>query len=337
MEKHKRLLYIYENAPHGYAVWRAGEGPATHLFGLPYLEDRGWVVTIRDFLEFQGLAGFFRLRQATKDADVVLSPLGIPFLLLSSWLRGRAPWVILAIDTVMVYRSLARWKQKLFIRALRRAAHIVCLADFQKEFLGSVSVHPDRMTVVPLGGDPVFYKTREPSEEFIFAVGRDPGRDFGTLVEAARGLPSRVVIATSRKIAATFPPLPPNVEVLQNTPITQTRDLLARSLAVVISSHSTRGSDCSGQTVLLDAWSTGKAVVVSDRPWVTTYVRAGTDALVVPPQDVLALRAALSKLLGDPEMRHRLAATGHEQVVSRFNGASMGAQLEAILNQLVAS
>lgn len=332
----KRLLYIFEGAPELYQKWCEGTEPETHLFGVPHLEELGWTVTIRDFMEFRGFRGLWKLCRLARGYDVILSPLGINLLLLPTLIRSATPWVMLHIDVVNVYeRMRARWKRALFRCALRRAGAHICLADFQNDFLVSLGIPVGLIEVVPLGGDPKFYHTVHPTEEFIFAVGRDTGRDFGTLVEAVRGLPCKVVIATSRKIIATLPPLPANIEVKENTPLLVTRDLLARAIAVVIPSHASGGSDCSGQTVLLDAWATGKAVVVSEREWVKTYVKSGEDALLVPPGNVEAIHNALQYLLDHPAERHELARNGHERLLREFTSAKMGEHLGVVLSKLI--
>jgi glycosyltransferase involved in cell wall biosynthesis len=53
------------------------------------------------------------------------------------------------------------------------------------------------------------------------------------------------------------------------------------------------------------------AIVASAIDGYQNVARAGHDALLVPPGDVGALRAALQQLLDDPSLRSRLVAAGH--------------------------
>lgn len=69
---------------------------------------------------------------------------------------------------------------------------------------------------------------------------------------------------------------------------------------------------------LLEAMAAGLPVVATDVEGVAEVVTDGETGLVVPPGDADALTAALSRLLGDPSLRRRLAQAGHQRVVRHF-------------------
>ena len=59
---------------------------------------------------------------------------------------------------------------------------------------------------------------------------------------------------------------------------------------------------------LLEAMASGATVVASQIPGYDEVVQNEGTGLLIPPRDVPALAAALSRLLGDHELRHRLSA-----------------------------
>jgi glycosyltransferase involved in cell wall biosynthesis len=48
-------------------------------------------------------------------------------------------------------------------------------------------------------------------------------------------------------------------------------------------------------------------------------VEDGVSGALVPPRDVSALRAALERILGDPDLRDRLGAAGRRRAQERFS------------------
>ena len=62
----------------------------------------------------------------------------------------------------------------------------------------------------------------------------------------------------------------------------------------------------------------GKAIVASDRPVLHDYVDDGVEALLVPPGDEAALRAALERVLGDRELAGALGAAARARVERSF-------------------
>ena len=65
--------------------------------------------------------------------------------------------------------------------------------------------------------------------------------------------------------------------------------------------------------VLLEAMAAGVPIVCSDIHGYKGVVKRGEQALLVPPRDPEVLAAAIGELLGDPERRARMAASGRER------------------------
>jgi phosphatidylinositol alpha-mannosyltransferase len=65
--------------------------------------------------------------------------------------------------------------------------------------------------------------------------------------------------------------------------------------------------------VLLEAMAASTPIVASAIDGYSNVARANVDALLVPPGDVGALRAALQRLLEDEPLRARLIASGQER------------------------
>lgn len=70
--------------------------------------------------------------------------------------------------------------------------------------------------------------------------------------------------------------------------------------------------------VLVEALSHGRPVIASDAGGIPDIVRDGETGLLVPPGDAGALAAALSALVGDPELAARLGERGRDHVAREF-------------------
>ena len=70
--------------------------------------------------------------------------------------------------------------------------------------------------------------------------------------------------------------------------------------------------------VYLEAMACGRPVVASTAGGAPEAVADGETGLLVPPGDVPALRAALERLLADPELRRRLGEAGRRRAQERF-------------------
>ncbi|MEU6621860.1 glycosyltransferase [Streptomyces litmocidini] len=85
----------------------------------------------------------------------------------------------------------------------------------------------------------------------------------------------------------------------------------------------------------LEAMAAGRPVVVSDVDGARESLPPAHEPhCLVPPEDPAALAAALGRLLGRPELRHRLGREAHEHVLSRFDVRRTGAAVADLYREL---
>jgi glycosyltransferase involved in cell wall biosynthesis len=76
---------------------------------------------------------------------------------------------------------------------------------------------------------------------------------------------------------------------------------------------------------LLEAAAMGRPLVATDVPGCREIARDGENALLVPPDDAVALAAALERLAGDAELRRRFGAASRALVESELAADAVGA------------
>jgi len=87
---------------------------------------------------------------------------------------------------------------------------------------------------------------------------------------------------------------------------------------------------------LLEAMAMGRPIVASNRAILHDYVSDGVEALLVPPEDATALRAAIDRVLGDPELARSLGAAARARVESSHTSRGFAARLAPLLRSVVA-
>ncbi|MGE3177091.1 MAG: glycosyltransferase family 4 protein [Vicinamibacterales bacterium] len=80
----------------------------------------------------------------------------------------------------------------------------------------------------------------------------------------------------------------------------------------------------------LEAMAAGLPVVASATGGLTEIVSDGRAGLLVPPDDVAALAAALDRLLHDPALRRRMGTAGRASVEAHYSFERMIASVEAL-------
>jgi glycosyltransferase involved in cell wall biosynthesis len=161
--------------------------------------------------------------------------------------------------------------------------------------------------VIPSGAD-LPDQVREPDEppHVLYAGRLSPEKGVLELAAAARGLPL-VVVGDG----------PLRDRVPGAVGFVPHRELLRYyERAAVVACPSRREGY---GVVCAEAMAHGRAVVVTPVGGMRDLVTDGESGLVVPVGDVGALRAALERLLGDPELRKRLGAAARERARERLS------------------
>jgi glycosyltransferase involved in cell wall biosynthesis len=71
--------------------------------------------------------------------------------------------------------------------------------------------------------------------------------------------------------------------------------------------------------VLIEAAASGRPIVTFDVPGCREIVRDGVSGIVVAPKDVNALKAAVRRILEDPQLRRRMGVEGRKHMESMFS------------------
>jgi glycosyltransferase involved in cell wall biosynthesis len=119
------------------------------------------------------------------------------------------------------------------------------------------------------------------------------------------------------------------VEVLGWLGAQEKADQLARACVFCLPSHA-EGMPLA----MLEAMAAGKAAVVSRVGAMPEVVADGENGLLVPPRDVAALAAALSRLLSNDALRHRIGARARATVAQRYSAAVVAARLADVYREL---
>ncbi len=247
----------------------------------------------------------------------------------------RVPFVVSAhgSDIFLAERSAA---VRAFARfTLERAARVTACSDDLRRRAVALGAPEARTSTVPYGVDGATFGSaadagfRErlgapPGARLVLALGRlVEKKGFGPLVEAVAGLSGvQVAIAgagdlqesLARRIAETGAPVR-LVGPLDRAAVVRA---LAAADVVVVPSVVDRAGNVDGlPNTLLEAMAAGRAIVASRVAGIPDVITDGENGLLVPPGDVAALRAALTRLAADDALRARLGAAARASALKR--------------------
>ena len=272
-----------------------GSGVAGNLRQKPYL---GLALPLM-------LSGFARAaRRAAVDADLVHAhwlPAGVVAM------ATRKPFVVQVWGTDM---ELARRAPALARRVLRSArlaiAPSTALAEEARR-LGAEDVR-----VIPSGVElPSEVGEEAKPPEILYAGRLSPEKGVRELVAAADGLP--LVVVGDGPLRNEVP------RALGFLPHHELEQRYERAAVVACPSHREGFG-----VVCAEAMAHARPVVAGDTGGLRDLVVHEETGLLVPPGDVPALREALSRLLGDPDLRRRFGEAGRKRIAEHFTWQRFG-------------
>ena len=235
------------------------------------------------------LSSFARAaREAARDADLVHAhwlPAGAVALAI------RKPFVLQLWGTDV---ELARRARRAASAIVRRARIVVCASNALADDARALGARDVR--VIPSGVEiPSEVGPEADPPEVLFAGRLSPEKGILDLVEAARGM--KLVVAGDGPLRDRVP------GALGFVPHHELLGLYERAAVVACPSRREGfGVACA------EAMAHGRPVVASAVGGLLDLVVDGETGMLVPPGDLPALKAALERMLGDPDLRRRLGA-----------------------------
>jgi len=344
-----KATFVYPNSRRDLlAEIERGDAPDSTLHGALHLHEHGIEVAFHDpLLTRRPLPSplarvAWSLREVTAPfelgrTDVVFTPLAA--LLPLAARPRRLPVVTINFGLNLIWRRASAARRRVLRRSLHASARVICLGESQRaELVEAASLDPERVVSMVIPVDEGFFRPAGDGDgRVVVSVGKDLARDYGTLLDAVRPLDVEAhVVAHTRNLEGLSPP--PNVSVRDGLSFLELRDLYARAACVVLPQRRESyayGSEGGGLTALLEAMAMGKPIVVSERSIFRDYVDDGVEALVVPPEDPSALRAAIERVLSDRELGRRLGAAARARVERSHTSREFAARLAPLLRSVV--
>jgi glycosyltransferase involved in cell wall biosynthesis len=216
--------------------------------------------------------------------------------------------------------------RRVYLNALLpRLASVMCHSQLEVERYALLFPRAaSRFVYVPLGLHIHGWEEEPPSvpadQGPVFSAGRS-GRDYPVLTQALAGAALELRIACDAAAARQGCTEAPNIHWLTRCfGQDYVRELRA---AAVVAVPLAVGDISAGQMVLLQAMAFGKPVISTQTATLADYLQHEETALLVPPGDAAAWRAAVERLRGEPAWAQALAVRARQHYAERHSMAAM--------------
>lgn len=323
--------YVPDERPNPFDFWRM---LAQHGVDVDIMDPTPWPLNplARWHPFYRSLDAYRALKVLLyrRDYDLLISAgdgSAILPILLRRLFRFKTPILIWDLSPATLWKL----RKRLQDYVLPRVAAVIAINSGQVEHIAERCGPGVQVAVSGYAVDTDFYRPwdRE-SEGYLLAVGDDPGRDFPTLLDAVDGLGVKLVIKTRT-------PLPMNPrsdqyvrQIADRLDYPAFRELYGRCRFVILPLKPDT-LNASGVTTLAEAFAMGKAVIVSSSDGIRDFLLPDENCIVVPAYDPNALRAAIVRLLREPETCKRLGRNARRFAEAHCSKAVLAERLAMML------
>ena len=178
-----------------------------------------------------------------------------------------------------------------------------------------------------------FHPLPETLSNRVISIGEDGGRDFETLLAAAKRVSAPFIVKTRLHQEKVLSAAIENVTVLSDwLSFAELRKFYADCAIVAV--PLLPSINASGVTTILEASAMGKALVVTDSQSIRDFIIPDQTCLTVPSGDGEALAAAINRLLADPPLRRALGAKARDFVQAEFSSRALAARVAPVMRRL---
>ena len=280
-------------------------GPGSYRdFGLTANNGAGLIGNLKRrpwLAPFVLLSMIFALRAASKRADVVHT----------NWLAGAVvaafcgkPFVVTLHGSPTAGRlhdlGLAASAPRLVRWILGQARMVICCSERLATAMRGCGL--TNVRAIPYGVHVPDEVGDEDEPASVLYVGRlSPEKNIDVIAKATEGLPR--IVAGDGPLCDLLP------DTIGFVGPDEVSKLYGRAAVVVVVS-SAEGLP----NVVLEAMAHGKTVIATPVGGIPTVIEDGKTGLLVPVRDTAALRAAIERALGDPELRRRVGRAARKRV-----------------------
>jgi glycosyltransferase involved in cell wall biosynthesis len=210
------------------------------------------------------------------------------------------------------FSQMSAWQRRVWLSLLQRANGVLALGIEEAEELRRLGL--DNVRFLDFGVDTEFWSPGESLlDDYVFSVGADLCRDYETFVDAAEDLPA-IICAPARSMRGLK--LRENITRVEGSQL-DVRHWFRQARIVVIPIHDTLRP--SGQVCIVQAMATGKAVITTrTRGRWSDLLVDGENCILVPPNDLNALRGGIMDLYGDEVRISKIGRRARQTVLEHF-------------------